>query len=119
MRKEYIHLSGNGHFVLKIHLLWKVTNTFEFNKDLKFMYMFLAWVGQFKTRVKRVLKKAQFTQERIEYKFFFCSTSPLKAPNRFKSLLKLAWRFVLTSCDILQNPFTQEKILKFWQCRTK
>jgi hypothetical protein len=42
MRKEYIHLSGNGHFVLKIHLLWKVTNTFEFNKDLKFMYMFLA-----------------------------------------------------------------------------
>jgi hypothetical protein len=49
---------------------------------------------------------------------FFCSTSPLKAPNRSKSL-KLAWRFVLTSCDIYQNPFTQEKILRFWQCRTK
>jgi hypothetical protein len=49
---------------------------------------------------------------------FFCSTSPLKVPNRLKSL-KLAWRFVLTSCDIYQNPFTQEKILKFWQCRTK
>jgi hypothetical protein len=48
----------------------------------------------------------------------FCSTSPLKAPNRLKSL-KLAWRFVLTSWDIYQNPFTQEKILKFWQCRTK
>jgi hypothetical protein len=45
-------------------------------------------------------------------------TSPLKAPNRLKSL-KLAWRFVLTSCDIYQNPFTQEKILKFWQRRTK
>jgi hypothetical protein len=49
---------------------------------------------------------------------FFCSKSPLKASNRLKSL-KLAWRFVLTSCDIYQNPFTQEKILKFWQCRTK
>jgi hypothetical protein len=49
---------------------------------------------------------------------YFCSTSPLKAPNRLKCL-KLAWRFVLTSCDIYQNPFTQEKILKFWQCRTK
>jgi hypothetical protein len=49
---------------------------------------------------------------------FFCSTSPLKAPNRLKSL-KLAWRFVLTNCDIYENPFTQEKILKFWQCRTK
>jgi hypothetical protein len=44
--------------------------------------------------------------------------SPLKAPNRLKSL-KLAWRFILTSGDIYQNPFTQEKILKFWQCRTK
>jgi hypothetical protein len=43
---------------------------------------------------------------------FFCSTSFLKAPNRLKSL-KLAWRFVLTSCDIYQNPFTQEEILKF------
>jgi hypothetical protein len=48
----------------------------------------------------------------------FSSTSPLKAPNRLKSL-KLAWRFVLTSCDIYQNPFTQEKIFKFWQCRNK
>jgi hypothetical protein len=49
---------------------------------------------------------------------FFCSTSPLNAQNRLKSL-KLAWRFVLTSGDIYQNPFTQEKILKFWQCRIK
>jgi hypothetical protein len=49
---------------------------------------------------------------------FFCSTSLLKAPNRLKSL-KLAWRFVLTCCDIYQNPFTQEKFLKFWQCRKK
>jgi hypothetical protein len=48
---------------------------------------------------------------------FFC-TSSLKAPNRLKSL-KLAWRFFLTNCDIYQNPFTQEKILKFWECRTK
>jgi hypothetical protein len=49
---------------------------------------------------------------------FFRSTSPLKAPNRLKSL-KLAWRFVLTSYDIYQNPLTQEKFLKFWQRRTK
>jgi hypothetical protein len=49
---------------------------------------------------------------------FFCSTSPLKAPNSLKSL-KLAWHFILTSCDIYQNPFTQKKFLKFWQCRTK
>jgi hypothetical protein len=34
---------------------------------------------------------------------FFCSTRALKAPNRLKSL-KLAPRFVLTSCDIYQNP---------------
>jgi hypothetical protein len=44
--------------------------------------------------------------------------TPLKAPNRLKSL-KLTWRFVLTSCHIYQNPFTYEKILKFWQYRTK
>jgi hypothetical protein len=46
---------------------------------------------------------------------FFCSTSSLKAPN----YLKLALHFVLTSCDIYQNRFTQEKIIKFSQCRTK
>jgi hypothetical protein len=33
-----------------------------------------------------------------ELNTFFCSTSPLKAPNRLKSY---------------PNPFTQEKILKF------
>jgi hypothetical protein len=63
----------------------------------------MAWVGQFKTLVSLTC--------------FFVR----RAPNRLKSLksLKLAWRFVLTSCDIYQNPFTQKKILKFWQCRTK
>jgi hypothetical protein len=75
------------------------------------------WNERFKgPRVPK--KKAQFTHERVEYNFFFCSTSPLKASNQLKSL-KLAWRFVCTSCDIYQNPFTQEKILKFWQCWTK
>jgi hypothetical protein len=59
----------------------------------------------------RVPKKAQFTHKRVEYNVFFCSTRPLKAANRFK-FLKLALRFILTSCDIYQNPFTQEKILK-------
>jgi hypothetical protein len=43
---------------------------------------------------------------------FFCSTSLLKAPNRLKSL-KLAWRFVLTSCDIYQNPFSRSHRRKF------
>jgi hypothetical protein len=38
---------------------------------------------------------------------FFGSTRLLTAPNRLKSL-KLAWRFVLTSCDIYQNPLTGE-----------
>jgi hypothetical protein len=48
-------------------------------------------------------KKAQFTHERVEYNVFFVRRAPpLKAPNRLKSL-KLAWRFVLTSCDISQN----------------
>jgi hypothetical protein len=55
-------------------------------------------------------KKAQFTHERVEY-VFFCSKSPLKGPNRLKSL-KSARRFVLKSWDIYQNPFTQEKIVK-------
>jgi hypothetical protein len=36
----------------------------------------------------RVPKKAQFTHERVEYNVF-CSTTPLKAPNRLKPL-KLA-----------------------------
>jgi hypothetical protein len=34
--------------------------------------------------------RAQFTLERVEYNVF-CSTSPLKAPNRFK--LSLTFRF--------------------------
>jgi hypothetical protein len=43
------------------------------------------------TRFTRVLiwlthtKKAQFTQERVEYNVF-CSTTSLKAPTRLKSL---------------------------------
>jgi hypothetical protein len=35
-----------------------------------------------------------------------------KTPNCLK-FLKLARRFILTSCDIYQNPFTEEKIPKF------
>jgi hypothetical protein len=64
-----------------------------------------------------VPKKGKFTQERVEYNVFLFD-EPLKAQNRLKSL-KLAWRFVLTSCDIYQNPLKNEKFLKFWQCRTK
>jgi hypothetical protein len=42
-------------------------------------------------------KKGQFTQERVEYSVFLFD-EPLK---------------VLTSCQIYQNPLTQEKLLKF------
>jgi hypothetical protein len=42
----------------------------------------------FGTSFTRVLK-AQFTHERVKYNVFFCSTKPLKAPNRLKPL-KLA-----------------------------
>jgi hypothetical protein len=80
----------------------------------------LAWVSQFKTSVLKAYecqKRPNLHTNELKTTFF-CSTSPLKAPNRLKSF-KLAWRFVFWSCDIYQNPFTQEKILKFWQCRTK
>jgi hypothetical protein len=62
-------------------------------------------------------KSPIYTRTSWTQRFFF-STSTLKASNPLKSL-KLTWRFVLTSCDIYQNPFTQEKILKFWQCQQK
>jgi hypothetical protein len=74
-------------------------------------WVFLAWMGP------RVPKNPNLHTNELNTRFLW-STSPLKAPNRLKSL-KLAWRFVSTSCDIYQNPFRQEKILKFWQCRTK
>jgi hypothetical protein len=57
-------------------------------------------------------KKSNLHTNELNTTFFFCSTSSSKVPNCLKSL-KLAWRFVLTSCDIYQNPFTQEKIPKF------
>jgi hypothetical protein len=71
----------------------------------------LEWNESFKG--PRVPKKPKLHKNELNTTFF-CSTSPPKAPNRWK-YLKLAWRFVLTSCQIYQNPFTQEKILKFWQ----
>jgi hypothetical protein len=82
---------------------------------------FMARFRQFTKRQfwQRFLVQTVPTRSRIivEYNVFLFD-EPLKAPNRLKSL-KLACRFVLTSCDIYQNPFTQEKILKFWQYRTK
>jgi hypothetical protein len=61
-----------------------------------------------------VPKKVQFTHERIEYNVFLFH-EPLKGSKLLK-IFKISLRF---RCDIYQNPFTQEKILKFWQCRTK
>jgi hypothetical protein len=84
-------------FVCKLGLFWHAILKREWNERFK---------GPIYTRTSWIQR------------LFFCSTNPLKAPNRLKSL-KLAWRFVLTSCDIYQNPLTQGKILKFWQCRKK
>jgi hypothetical protein len=52
----------------------------------------------------------------VEYNVFLFD-KPLKGSKSLK-IFKIR-RFVLTSCQIYQNPFTQEKILKFWQGRTK
>jgi hypothetical protein len=58
----------------------------------------------------RVPKKAQITRERVEYNVFLLD-EPLKGPKSLK-MLKNSLTFVLTSCQIYQNPFTEEKILK-------
>jgi hypothetical protein len=58
----------------------------------------------------RVPKKAQITQERVEYVFLF--DEPLKGSKSLK-IFKISLTFVLTSCQIYQNPFTQENIFKF------
>jgi hypothetical protein len=44
---------------------------------------------------------------------FFCSTSPLKALNRLKSLKLVSLMFRFSKLTFIQSPFTQEKILKF------
>jgi hypothetical protein len=80
--------------------LWNCELTFVSNTWLGYNEWAISkreWNERFKG--PRVPKKTQFTHERVKYNVFFCSTSPLKAPNRLKPL-KLAWRFVLTSCDI-------------------
>jgi hypothetical protein len=59
----------------------------------------------------RVPKKAQFTQERVEYNVFLFDES-LKG-SKSPQIFKISLTFRLTSCDIYQNPFTQGKILKF------
>jgi hypothetical protein len=48
----------------------------------------------------------------------FLFDESLKGSKSLK-IFKISLTFRLTNCDIYQNPFTQEKILKFWQCRTK
>jgi hypothetical protein len=48
-------------------------------------------------------KKAQFTHERVEYNVILFD----EPPKSSKSLK------IFKSCDIYQNPFTQEKFLKF------
>jgi hypothetical protein len=62
------------------------------------------------------LKNSSLFNEQVEYNVFLFD-EPLKGSKSLK-IFKLAWRFVLTSSRIYQNPFTQEKILKLWQCRT-
>jgi hypothetical protein len=111
------------HIIIRIH----------FNQYICYYVLIVVYLTSlcvnwaFKTRVKRAFKTGANSCKKIPNLHknklnnlnttFFCSTSLLKAPNRLKSL-KLAWRFVLTR-DIYQNLLTQEKFLKFWQCRTK
>jgi hypothetical protein len=64
----------------------------------------LEWNESFKG--PRLRKKAQITQERVEYNVFLFDESP-KGSKSLK-IFKISWRFVLTSCQIYQNPFTQE-----------
>jgi hypothetical protein len=52
-------------------------------------------------------KKAQFTRERVEYNVFLFD-EPLKGSKSLK-IFKIS---LTLACDIYQNPFTQEKILK-------
>jgi hypothetical protein len=70
-----------------------------------------AFFGTSGPRVKRVPKKAQFTHERVEYNVFLFN-EPLKGSKLLK-IFKISLTFRFESCDIYQNPFTQEKILKF------
>jgi hypothetical protein len=50
-------------------------------------------VGQIKTRVKRVPKKVQFTQERVEYNVFLFD-DPLKGSKSLKTFkINLTFRF--------------------------
>jgi hypothetical protein len=62
MKKSHIHLKSPGslfnEFMCKLGFLWH------------------EWAS---------LKRAQFTYERVDTTFF-CSTSPLKDPNRLKTL---------------------------------
>jgi hypothetical protein len=75
------------------------------------------WNERFKG--PRVQKKAQFPHERVEYNVFLFD-EPVKGSESLKIFkISLAFRFDNWICDIYQNPFTQEKILKFWHCRTK
>jgi hypothetical protein len=72
-------------------------NCFIFN-GLSLCSLFNEWA--FKTLVWLMPKKGQFTQERVEYNVFLFDGT-LKGSKSLKSL-KLAWRFILTSCDIYQ-----------------
>jgi hypothetical protein len=61
--------------------------------------------------VSRVPKRAQFTHERVEYNVFLFD-EPLEGSQSL-IIFQISLTFLLTSCDIYQNPFTQEKIIKF------
>jgi hypothetical protein len=62
----------------------------------------LEWNESFKG--PRVPKKAQITQERVEYNVFFLFDKPPKGSKSLK-IFKISLTFVLTSCQIYQNPF--------------
>jgi hypothetical protein len=99
VHKAFVNSSLFNEFVCKLAFFWHEWASLKCESNERF-------------KGPRVPKKANLHKNELNTTFF-CSTSPLKALNRLKSL-KSAWRFVLTSCQIYQNPFTQEKILKFW-----
>jgi hypothetical protein len=66
------------------------------------------WASNERFKGPRVPKKAQFTHERVKHNVFLFD-EPLKGSKWLKIFkISLTFRF-----DIYQNPFTQEKILKF------
>jgi hypothetical protein len=78
-----------SYYTFKMSAIWNLTHSSSlFNEFVcKLGFFWHEWASLKSECLKgpRVPKKAQFTQERVEYNVIY-STIPLKAPNRLKSL---------------------------------